>query len=151
MPPKSCSWAQIGIRRLAARIVTFVKFENMAPRSMCPMLTHRGVTSIETFVRQRTSSNSSIFTTIPYIGWLLLGRWLISLPLLLWFSLSIPLQRQHFRSSQLPPLTVCSKWSNSVFTITQSTGYVILFQSLFLWLFFPHWMHSNYHFRLCFP
>lgn len=48
MPLKSCSWAQIGIIWLAARVATFVEFENMAPRSMCPMLTHHGVTSIET-------------------------------------------------------------------------------------------------------
>ena len=47
MPPKSCSWAQIGIKRPVARVATFVEFENMAPRSMSPMLTHRGVTSIK--------------------------------------------------------------------------------------------------------
>nr|CAN63419.1 hypothetical protein VITISV_007691 [Vitis vinifera] len=64
MAPKSCSWAQIGIRRLAARVATFVEFENMAPRSMCPMLTHRGVTSVHSaFVPFANMEKSGVAST----------------------------------------------------------------------------------------
>lgn len=54
MPPKSCSWARIDVRRPNARAVTFGDFEIMAPKSTCSMLTRRGVTSIEAFFRQHT-------------------------------------------------------------------------------------------------
>ena len=47
MPSKSCSWAWVDVERPNARVVTFGGFEIMALKSMCRMLTHQGVTSIE--------------------------------------------------------------------------------------------------------
>ena len=90
-------------------------------------------------VKWRTPSNALISTTIPYISWLLLGRWFISpllLPLVVFFSL----HQRHFRPSK-SSLSVVHYWrSDSSSTTVQFTKYWVLLWSLLISV--PNWCMS---------
>ena len=101
-------------------------------------------------VKWHTPLEASISTTIPYIDWLLLGRWFIVLLLLLFGSFSF-LHQWRFRPSKSPLSAVHSQRGDLGSTTMQFTRYWVLFLSIFLCFFLHWWMYSPHYFYLCFP
>ena len=100
-------------------------------------------------VKWHTPLEASISTTIPYIDWLLLGRWFIVLLLLLFGSFSF-LHRWRFRPSKSPLSAVHSQRGDLGSTTMQFTRYWVLFLSIFLCFFLHWWMYFLYCFLFFF-